>query len=709
MTGPFGSTSDYSPAATIKQFENQGYEVVSDNYPQGGVVFNQDGTVKNYTITLKHKVETLTPDNDPMGLTLSHKITRTIKYQFANGDQAAPSKIETITFGRTATVDEVTHQVTYSPWKVEGADDFAPVASPKVRDYTPNIQTVGALDNVAENHPNITQTVTYDLDKEKATVSYVDITTGKVLSTYDLTGDFGTASDYDPQAVIDKYESEGYQFVKSDYPANGEVFGQNGVVQHYIIQLKEKTTNYTPENNPKNLDLTKTITRTINYVDANGKQMAPSVTQTITFTRNATANEVTGQVTYTDWQPSGNDDYNAIESPAVKGYTPSTTQVGAVNNVPATATSTVTNVVYTANKETAMVTYVDETTGKVLSTTTLTGPYDSTSSYDPQAVIDKYESEGYQLVSNDYPTNGQIFGEDGVTQHFTIKFTEKTSNYTPENNPKKLDLTKTVTRTINYVDANGKQVAPSVTQTITFTRTAMVNEVTGQVTYGNWQPSGSDSYNAVESPTVKGYTPTQKTVEAENNVSVNSTDQVVNVVYTADKPATPEHKPSEPDKKPATPEHKPSEPDKPATPEHKPSEPDKKPATPGHKPSEPAKKPQTSVEKPTEHVQPSKNPVQTAKPVAGQSSSKVETVKKAVSTKQASSVNEGTVRVAEQSTAIEKQTPNNSAAQPNESKNTLPQTGEDSANHSLFGELLITLSGLLGFFGIGKRKKDKEE
>ena len=84
-------------------------------------------------------------------------------------------------------------------------------------------------------------------------------------------------------------------------------------------------------------------------------------------------------------------------------------------------------------------------------------------------------------------------------------------------------------------------------------------------------------------------------------------------------------------------------------------------------------------------------------------------MKKAVSTKQVSSANEGTARVAEQSTTIGKQTPNNSAAQPNESKNTLPQTGEDSANHSLFGELLIALSGLLGFFGIGKRKKDKEE
>ena len=780
LNGAYGSYSDYQPEQTIKRYESKGYELVSNDYPQDGAIFNQAGKVQNFEIHLKHRITTDTATSNPDKLlNLQHTVTRTIKYRFQNGKTADPSVVQQIVFSRSATFDHVTGQITYSKWKASANDAFSKVISPTIKGYTPNKAAIQALKNVAESASNITQVVTYSDNQESATITYVDDTTRKAIQTVTVNGDFGTKADYDESEVLKNYEKKGYQYVGGNYPASGITFDVNGVVKHYVVHLKETINNYTPENNPKKLDLTKTVTRTINYVDANGKQMAPSVTQTITFTRNATVNEVTGQVTYTDWQPSGNDDYNAVESPAVKGYTPSTTQVGAVNNVPATATNTVTNVVYTANKETATVTYVDETTGKVLSTATLTGPYDSTSSYDPQAVINKYESEGYQLVSNDYPTNGQIFGADGVTQHFTIKFTEKTSNYTPENNPKKLDLTKTVTRTINYVDANGKQLAPSVTQTITFTRSATVNEVTGQVTYTDWQPSGSDSYNAVESPAVKGYTPTQKTVEAENNVSVNSTDQVVNVVYTADKPTTPEHKPSEPDKKPVTPEHKPSEPDKkpatpeqkpsepdkkpvtpehkpsepdkkpttpehkpsepdkkpatpehkpsepdkqpatpehkpsepdkkPATPEHKPSEPDKKPATPEHKPSEPDKKPQPSVEKPTEHVQPSKKPVQTAKPAAGQSS-KVETVKKAVSTKQVSSANEGTVRVAEQSTTIEKQMPNNSTAQPNENKNTLPQTGEDSANHSLFGGLLIALSGLLGLFGIGKRKKDKEE
>src|SRR5699024_4013940 len=130
----------------------------------------------------------------------------------------------------------------------------------------------------------------------------------------------------------------------------------------------------------------------------------------------------------------------------------------------------------------------------------------------------------------------------------------------------------------------------------------------------------------------KGYTATPSVVEAQTNVSADTSDQSINVKYTA-------------------------------------------------------------------NTVPSKNHSQNGKKASGS-----QKVSKRLPAKK--SANEGTVRVAEQSTAIEKQTPNNSAAQPNESKNTLPQTGEDSANHSLFGELLIALSGLLGFFGIGKRKKD---
>ena len=837
LNGAFGTTSTYSPAATIKQLEAKGYEVVSDDFPTNGIEFDQAGKVQNFTIHLKHKTTINTVDNNPDNVAgLTHEVTRTINYRYQNGQTAAKSVVQSVTFTRTATKDQVTGQITYSPWARSRDVAFAAVQSPEIAGYTPSEKVVSAVATVNADTQNMVENVIYTPNEEQATVSFIDDTTGKVLSTTTLSGAYDTDSDYQPDQTIKRYESKGYELVSNDYPQDGNIFNQAGKVQHFEIHLKHRITTDTATSNPdKLLNLQHTVTRTINYRFQNGKTADPSVVQQIVFSRSATFDHVTGQITYSKWKASANDAFSKVISPTIKGYTPNKAAIQALKNVAESASNITQVVTYSDNQESATITYVDDTTGKAIQTVTVNGDFGTKADYDESAVLKNYEKKGYQYVSGNYPANGITFDVSGVVKHYVVHLKETINNYTPDNNPKKLDLTKTVTRTINYVDANGKQLAPSVTQTITFTRNATVNEVTGQVTYTDWQPSGSDSYDAVESPTVKGYTPTQKTVKAENNVSVNSTDQVVNVVYTADKPATPEHKPSgpdkkpvtpehkpsEPDKKPATPEHKPSEPDKkpatpehkpsepnkkPATPEHKPSEPDKKPATPEHKPSEPdkkpttpehkpnepdkkpatpehkpsepdkkpatpeykpsepdkkpatpehkpsepdkkpvtpehkpsepnkkpatsehkpseptkkptvpehkpsepAKKPQASVAKPTEHVQPSKKPVQTTKPAAGQSL-KVETVKKAVSTKQASSANEGTVRVAEQSTTIEKQTPNNSAAQPNESKNTLPQTGEDSTNHSLFGELLLALSGLLGLFGIGKRKKDKEE
>ena len=668
LTGSYGSKANYDIQGQIKNFENHGYQLVSDNYPANGEVFNNPGHVNKYVVHLKHKVTSDSTTSNPDNVAdLTKTVSETITYTYADGKTAAQSVTNKVTFTRTATKDQVTGKVTYGAWTPAGNDDFPAVDSPVITGYTPSVAQVGAVNNVAANASNIVKNVVYTPNEEKATVTFVDATTGKTISVTDLTGPYGSTSDYSPAATIKQLENQGYEVVSDNYPQGGVVFNQDGTVKNYTITLKHKVETLTPDNDPMGLTLSHKITRTIKYQFANGDQAAPSKIETITFGRTATVDEVTHQVTYSPWKVEGSDDFAPVVSPKVRDYTPNIQTVGAVDNVAEDHPNITQTVTYDLDKEKATVSYVDITTGKVLSTDDLTGDFGTASAYDPQTVIDKYESEGYQFVKSDYPANGEVFGQDGVVQHYIVQLKEKTANYTPDNNPKNLDLTKTVTRTINYVDANGKQIAPSVTQTVTFTRNATVNEVTGQVTYTDWQPSGNDDYNAVDSPVVKGYTSTQKTVEAENNVSVNSTDQVVNVVYTADKPATPEHKPSKP-----------------------------------------AKKPQASVEKPTDHVQPAKKPVQTVKPATGQSS-KAKTKKKAVSTKQASSANEGTVRVAEQSTKVEKQTSNNSTAQPNENKNTLPQTGEDSANHSLFGELLIALSGLLGFFRIGKRKKDKEE
>ncbi|WP_446197906.1 mucin-binding protein, partial [Liquorilactobacillus uvarum] len=43
--------------------EKQGYQLVSDNYPTHGVVYNQDGTVQSFEVHLTHGTTPVGPNN----------------------------------------------------------------------------------------------------------------------------------------------------------------------------------------------------------------------------------------------------------------------------------------------------------------------------------------------------------------------------------------------------------------------------------------------------------------------------------------------------------------------------------------------------------------------------------------------------------------------------------------------------------------------
>ena len=61
-------------------------------------------------------------------------------------------------------------------------------------------------------------------------------------------------------------------------------------------------------------------------------------------------------------------------------------------------------------------------------------------------------------------------------------------------------------RTITYVDQNGKEVAATHTETIKFKRSAKVNLVTGEITYGEWSVVGDDTIlDGNKLPKVDGY------------------------------------------------------------------------------------------------------------------------------------------------------------------------------------------------------------
>ncbi|MCG0864776.1 LPXTG cell wall anchor domain-containing protein [Lactiplantibacillus plantarum] len=147
------------------------------------------------------------------------------------------------------------------------------------------------------------------------------------------------------------------------------------------------------------------------------------------------------------------------------------------------------------------------------------------------------------------------------------------------------DLTHTVTRIIHYVYEDGTTAAASVLQTVQFQRNAMIDLVTGEVTYQEWVPVSVTEMAGVISPIVAGATTTLTEVAAQQ-VSVTTADQVVVVTYkkSAIKPEEPgqPEQPSQPEE-PGHPEQ-PSQPEEPGHPEQ-PSQPEE----PGHpeQPSQP--------------------------------------------------------------------------------------------------------------------------
>ena len=389
----------------------------------------------------------------------------------------------------------------------------------------------------------------YNPNPEHAVVNYVDSATGKVVASQTVDGTFGGSVTYDPTNTENQLKGKGYVIGSNNLPAGNKItFSQDGQVSTYTVNVSEGTTTYTPSNNPEGLELTHTVNQTIHYVYSNGKQAAPDATAQVTFQRNATKNDITGEITYTDWTPASQE-FPAVTSPEITGYTPNAKE-SMVIGVNGNSEDNVQTITYTANPEHAVVNYVDSATGKVVASQTVDGTFGGSVTYDPTNTENQLKGKGYVIGSNNLPAGNKItFSQDGQVSTYTVNVSEGTTTYTPSNNPEGLELTHTVNQTIHYVNSDGKRLAPSVTQTVTFQRSATVNNVTGKLLYGNWQLIGSDKFNAVVSPSIKGYVTTQTVIDAEDNISINSIDQIVNVVYAASKPAELTSQPSKPDKK----------------------------------------------------------------------------------------------------------------------------------------------------------------
>ncbi|MFJ6992242.1 MAG: LPXTG cell wall anchor domain-containing protein, partial [Limosilactobacillus mucosae] len=178
-SGKIGSTINYKTADKIKAYEDQGYELVSNDFTDGSQVYKKTGN--DFVVRLKHKTQTLTP-NDPNPVTpgqpinpnnpnspvyptgvdhknLAKNATQTIHYIGA-GDKTPADNVVTQkdAFTRTVTIDKVTGKIlTITPWSTK---TFNTVNTPVVNGYHADKKVAGGLTATVDN-PNVEETVTY--------------------------------------------------------------------------------------------------------------------------------------------------------------------------------------------------------------------------------------------------------------------------------------------------------------------------------------------------------------------------------------------------------------------------------------------------------------------------------------------------------------------------------------------------------------------
>src|SRR5699024_9577154 len=247
--------------------------------------------------------------------------------------------------------------------------------------------------------------------------------------------------------------------------------------------------------------------------------------------RDATVDDVTGEVTYGDWS---SDDANWTDfTPApIAGYTPSQSDVAAVTVQNGQKDVTV-DITYTANDQTTHVVYVDGD-GHTVKTDKVTGKTDQTVTVDVKSNVPAgWELTKDQVVPKTITFTGDSTPETKVTvqhHHSKVSHTDpvpgdgKTPTNKPINGAHGSDWNQSITRTIKVKDPHTNKVS-TTKQVAKILRDANVDDVTGEFTYGDWS---SDNANRTDftRARIAGYTPSQSDVAA---VSVQNGQEDVTV------------------------------------------------------------------------------------------------------------------------------------------------------------------------------------
>lgn len=498
-------------------------------------------------IHVKHATADGTNDQ---GADTSRTFTRNITIVSPDGKVVNAQQI--VNFKRNATKDLVTGQYTYGDWSNDSKGQFDAYPVNTIDGYTAvnkdtnnSITSIDPMTIDANTSSKTTDVnVIYSANKQNSYWMFVDDdatdpnsdTLKAIEQHHELKG--VTGEDTKLNIVIPKnYHAVGYTYDTTDGLANTINGGNTSNVNlpnvytfkaknnaPLIIHLKHDTQSVSTENSDKGVDDSRTITRTIIISSPKGKDTTEK--QSVTFTRDANKDLVTGKIIYGSWSNGGQQQMDEMDIPPIPGYS-TDTKVPAITVTPDSKPSSI-SVHFTANDGQQTISYVDSK-GNEIGRQVIKGKTDQEIKVDPN-VPDGWKGkvpDKVTIPAEDKPIKVTI---DHVHVIVTPDKPGTPGSVIPGTRAKVFpkgtgiaDLTKDVSRTVTITTPDGKR--QTTTQTVKFGRTADVDAITGDVTYTDWTPKGKDDFDPIAISTVPGYTPSQTEVPGVKNVPSDFKDK----------------------------------------------------------------------------------------------------------------------------------------------------------------------------------------
>ena len=237
LVGKSNTTANYTTGDAIKNYLNQGYDLVSDDTQGKALRYDADDEHDQvYNVHLKHHISDVT-DPKMLNATFDRVITETLP----DGKQKQITQHYVIT--RTGKQDQVTKKYAFTNWSSaqvheDKSDTFdgytakiasqSPEAIALIKAGVPTIkaETFTNANNNSTQPVNISENVviTYDANDQKVQINYIDDTLNSTLHSDNLVGKSNTDANYTTASVIRNYLSQGYDLVNDDTQGNPIIF-----------------------------------------------------------------------------------------------------------------------------------------------------------------------------------------------------------------------------------------------------------------------------------------------------------------------------------------------------------------------------------------------------------------------------------------------------------------------------------------------------